>query len=355
MDINKWKREENRTGEEKERKQKTKELSAEERKRRIKQRKARELARKRRQRQKKLLCTFLIFLTSMGLIFIGSRLNVLDKVKSLFAENGGGGIDFTVFQTKESFLYESAYEDFFKENQPQILDDAEVYAVLKDLSEEYRELEKIYENRESYPIKLLAALCNNPEMYEYVKDYPVYQAGDTSVAGKAELTKGEKEQKYPLFLQWDKRWGYEAYGDFNIALSGCGPTTLAMAAVTLTGDMTITPDKVAEFSMKNGYYVEGTGTAWSLMTDGCENYNIYAEEVALEESVMKHQLDEGKVIICSVRKGDFTSQGHFILIYDYDENGFRVNDPNCIYRSSISWKFEILKPQIRILWAFEEQ
>ena len=175
------------------------------------------------------------------------------------------------------------------------------------------------------------------------------------MAGKTELTKEEKEQKYPLFLQWDKRWGYEEYGDFNIALSGCGPTTLAMAAVTLTGDMAITPDKVAEFSMKNGYYIEGTGTAWSLMSEGCENFDIRAEEIALEEYVMKNQLDEGKVIICSVRKGDFTSQGHFILIYDYDENGFRVNDPNCIYRSSISWKFETLKPQIRILWAFEKK
>ena len=77
------------------------------------------------------------------------------------------------------------------------------------------ELEIIYENRESYPIKLLAALCNNPEMQEYIKDYPVYQSGDISVAGKAELTKEEKEQKYPLFLQWDKRWGYEEYGNLK--------------------------------------------------------------------------------------------------------------------------------------------
>lgn len=353
VNVNEWKKQGNRTGTEKQRRQETRDLSVEERKRRRKRQRARAVARKRRQKQKKLLCLLVIFLTGVGVIFTGSRLHVFDKVKSIFAEMGGGGAGFAVSRTKEAFLYESAYEDFLKENQPQALKDEEVYANLKELAEEYEELEMIYENREIYPVKLLTALCNNPEMYEYVKDYPVYNAGDISVAGKAELTKEEKEQKYPLFLQWDKRWGYEEYGDFNIALSGCGPTTLAMAAVTLTGDMEITPDKVAEYSMKNGYYVEGTGTAWSLMTDGCEYFNIQAEEIVLDEFVMKKHLDEGKVIICSVGKGDFTSQGHFILIYDYDEDGFCVNDPNCIYRSSISWEFETLKPQIRILWAFK--
>lgn len=124
-------------------------------------------------------------------------------------------------------------------------------------------------------------MCNNPEIHEYAKGYLAYEKGDTSVAGKAELTEEEKEQKYPLFLQWDKRWGYEAYGDFNIALSGCGPTTLAMAAVALT--------------------------------DGCENFGIKSEEISLDEYVMKNQLDDGKVLICSMREGDFTSVGHGLM------------------------------------------
>ena len=175
------------------------------------------------------------------------------------------------------------------------------------------------------------------------------------MAAKPELTKEEKKQKYPLFLQWDKRWGYEAYGDFNIALSGCGPTTLAMAAVALTGKDTITPDKVAEYSMANGHYVEGTGTAWSLMTDGCEEFGIKSEEISLDEYVMKSHLDEGKVIICSMRKGDFTSAGHFVMIYGYNTDGFFVNDANCIYRSSRMWTFDELKNQIRILWTFEKK
>lgn len=256
---------------------------------------------------------------------------------------------------KEDLLYDVKYEDFFEENKPQQFSDAEVYKRLKDLAEEYPELEAIYEKCEDYPVKMLASLVNNPELHEYVKGYLAYEAGAVSVAGKPELTEEEKEQKYPLFLQWDKRWGYETYGDFNIALSGCGPTTLAMAAVALTDDNAITPDLVAEYSMNNGFYVEDTGTAWSLMTDGCENFGIKAEEVSLDEYVMKNQLDAGKVIICSMRKGDFTSVGHFIMIYGYNDQGFFVNDANWIYRSSRAWSYEELKNQIRILWAFEEK
>ena len=252
----------------------------------------------------------------------------------------------------EQLLYEVKYEDFLKDNKPRVIEDTEVYRCLKNLSKEYPELEKVYEHREEYPVKLLASLCNNPEMVEYVEGYLTHEIGETS--GKAELTQAEKKQKFPLFLQWDKRWGYEEYGDFNIALSGCGPTTLAMAAVALTDDDTITPDRVAKYSMENGHYVEGTGTAWSLMTEGCENFGIKAEEIVLDESVMKNQLDDGKVIICSMRQGDFTAAGHFVMLFGYNKEGFFINDPNCIYRSSKVWSYEELKNQIRILWGFEK-
>ena len=205
---------------------------------------------------------------------------------------------------------------------------------------------------ENYPIELLAALCNNPEMLAYVEGYAKYRNGDKTVAGQAELTTQEKEKRFPLFLQWDKRWGYEEYGDFNIALSGCGPTCLSMVLVAQNRDFDMTPDKVADFAMENNFYVEGTGTAWSLMTDGARQLGLEAKEISLDESVMKNQLDMGKMMICSVRPGDFTALGHFIVIYGYDDNGFLVNDPNNIYRSNRSWTYEELASQIRILWSY---
>lgn len=347
------------------------ELSEEERRRRIRQRRAKKLAMKRRKRQQRIR---LISLTTILLVLvltvtnwksITTAVQNFGKAGSISAENDAAGDESAsssstskdtvqAWADTDNFLYEVEFEDFFKKYEPEALEESQVYRRLKDLAEEFPDLKPIYEKSDEYPVRMLASLCNNPEMHEFVKGYLQYDAGDTSVAQKPELTEEEKAQKYPLFLQWDARWGYESYGDFNIAMSGCGPTTLAMAAVAVTGDRTITPDKVAEYSMENGFYVEGTGTAWSLMTDGAKDFSLKAREISLDEAVMKQALDDGKVIICSMRPGDFTSVGHFVMIYDYDENGFKLNDPNCIYRSSRYWTYRELSSQIRILWSYEK-
>lgn len=214
---------------------------------------------------------------------------------------------------------------------------------------------EIYENRNKYPETLLFAYLNNPEMEEFVAGYlDAHPATMQGIPDSSEniLTMDELSQDYPLFLQWDKRWGYAPYGSSVIGLSGCGPTCLSMVLFSLKEDPAMTPIQVAAFSEENGYYVEGSGTAWSLMTDGAAQLGLSAKELSLDESVMKAALDAGNPIICSMGPGDFTTQGHFIMIYGYDEDGFWVNDPNCIARSSQPWTFERLRGQIKNLWAY---
>ena len=314
------------------------------RKRRHRQRVRQSARKKRRKRRQAKMSVFIVLMLGMmiGIGFL--HLNHVFLWKTIDTEAQEGIII-------NQFLYKVKYEEFFEQYSPQKLDDEQVYERLGELTEKYPEFEEIYENFEAYPINLLASLCNNPELYEYVKGYLSYEKGNIFVALEPVLTKKEKQQKYPLFLQWDRRWGYEAYGDFNIALSGCGPTTLAMAATALTGNDTFTPDKVAKYSMENGHYVEGTGTAWTLITEGAKAFGIEAEELTLDENAMKKQLEKGNVIICSMSPGNFTAVGHFIMIYDYDENGFWLNDANCIYRSSRQWTYEELRTQIRMLWT----
>lgn len=218
---------------------------------------------------------------------------------------------------------------------------------LEQLAEDDARIADILENRYIYPDKLLEALANNPEMTDFVMGYE-------ENAGRVDgtLTQDEKERDFPLFLQWDPRWGYGDYGDgSNIGLAGCGPTCLSMALFYLTGDESLTPDRMAEYSMKNGYYISGTGTAWALLQDVPETYGISVSQPKAEESSMKAALDSGSVIICSMGPGDFTAAGHFIVIYGYDKTGFLVNDPNCVARSRQSWDFQELKGQIKNIWV----
>ena len=227
-------------------------------------------------------------------------------------------------------------------------DASETEALLLKLAENSPDIAIIYENKEAYPQALLTALANNPEMVEFVKGYLTTEHIATGGFSEEELT-----AEFPLLLQWDKRWGYVDYGSNNIGVAGCGPTCLSMVILALTGNENATPDELAEYSEENGHYVKGAGTAWSLMTEGAEAYGLRAEEISLDEKSMQDCLDNGNPIICVVRKGDFTTSGHFIVIYGYDENGFLVNDPNSISRSERQWEFETLKGQIKNLWAYE--
>lgn len=223
----------------------------------------------------------------------------------------------------------------------------EVFSRLLELAEGNEEIQAILENKAAYPMNMLEALANNPEMTDFVTGY--LTAEQTATGG---LNEREMEQEHPLFLQWDPRWGYVSYGDdSNVGLAGCGPTCLSMALYELTRDASLTPDKIATYGMENGYYMAGTGTLWALIEDVPVLYGIRVENPTIDETALKQELDAGKVLICAMRQGDFTAAGHFIVIYGYDEEGFLVNDPNCVARSRKSWSFEQIGGQIKQVWA----
>lgn len=224
----------------------------------------------------------------------------------------------------------------------------EALDVLAALGKGHPEIEEICENSRDYPDKLLEALANNPEMADYAAGWT-----EDHIDGNVNLTEEEQKETYPLFLQWDARWGYHSYGtDSVIGLSGCGPACVAMMLYYLTGDEKFTPDYIGDYSMRQGHYVKGTGTSWALMTDAAKDFGVCASVLSLSESSMKEVLDAGGVIICAMRRGDFTAVGHFIVVYDYGSDGFYVNDPNCIARSRQSWSYDDLSGQIKNLWGY---
>lgn len=247
----------------------------------------------------------------------------------------------------------------FEIDRPVSRSEDEVLERIRELGEISGKIKDIYEKYFMYPPEMLAALANNPEMADFVLGYLEEEAVKSEESGftkqeteDACLTKQEKEEAYPLFLQWDKRWGYHEYGNSNIGLCGCGPTCLSMVLYYLTRNEKYTPDYVADYSMQNGYYVNGIGTSWELMLEYPKKCGLHVEQPALMENKLMALLDKGHIIICAMGRGDFTSAGHFIVIYGYDETGFLVNDPNCIARSQRTWTFDELKWQIRSIWAY---
>ena len=206
---------------------------------------------------------------------------------------------------------------------------------------------EIMANKDQYPEQLIELLKSNEETVDFVFDY--LEKKDTTPAD----TVGEVVQgQIPLLLQWDERWGYAFYADDMIAVNGCGPTAIAMVAAGLTGDNTVTPYKVAQFSAENGYYAGDSGTSWTLMTDGAQQFGIYGEEMGLSEGEVFSALENGHPIICSMRPGDFTTTGHFIVLTGLEDGKIRVNDPNSRVRSEKLWDYSKLEYQINNLWVY---
>lgn len=223
----------------------------------------------------------------------------------------------------------------------------EVSALIKELAKEDERYQVIADHYGSYPYHLIKDLVNNPEMLSFVLGYPGDEVTET------EILEAELEQKCPLFLQWDPRWGYEEYGSgTTIAVSGCGPTALAMVATGLTGEA-VSPSEVAAFALEKGYRILGSGTTWSLMSRGSKQFGLVPKEISLSEQNLREELADGKLIIVSVRKGDFTLNGHYMVIRDCDEDGFYINDPMCIYKSKQVWAYEDIKGQLKGAWSFK--
>ncbi len=194
--------------------------------------------------------------------------------------------------------------------------------------------------------EMQALLERNEEAAEFVKDYPNRE----KYMGKdIDLSEDVQEGLVPLLMQWDKRWGYESYGDSNIGLSGCGPTCLSMVYIYFTRELKGNPREIARYCEENGFYTP-SGTSWELWTIGAKEFGLTGAELPLDENRMKSALDAGKLIVCSMRPGDFTTVGHYILLIGYGEEGFIVNDPNRKANSERCWTYETLKGQIRNLW-----
>ena len=232
-------------------------------------------------------------------------------------------------------------------DKPERRNEEQVMEKLAELAEEHELVKEVYEDADAYSADMLNHLANNPEMAAYVLGS---LESDGSVTGG--FTEAELEAEYPLLLQFDPRWGYFEYGGKELGISGCGPTSLSMAILYLTDLERVTPDKIAAYSLEQGYYVKDVGTAWKLLDEYPAIYGLSVEHPTLIEESMKKALDEGKVLVCSMRQGVFTAAGHFIVIYGYDETGFLVNDPKCVARSNRTWTFDEFGDQLKRIWAY---
>lgn len=77
----------------------------------------------------------------------------------------------------------------------------------------------------------------------------------------------------PFLYQIDPQYRDAPYAGATVGEAGCGPTSLAMVYVALTGKTDKDPAVMAAFSEGEGYVEEGL-TAWRFMTDGAADLGL---------------------------------------------------------------------------------
>ena len=162
--------------------------------------------------------------------------------------------------------------------------------------EEHLEQVRIQATVQGYPKGVIELLDKNPATVDYVEDYGEKQGQ----AYAEDIGDDYVEGQIPLLIQWDERWGYAPYGTSVVAVSGCGPTCMAMVAAGLNHDPTITPAKVAAYGTENSYVDEENNTYWAFMQEAGADFGLSCYSGFLTEQQLAAELSAGHPVICSM-------------------------------------------------------
>lgn len=195
----------------------------------------------------------------------------------------------------------------------------------------------------SLPGDLQKLYRENFETADFVSSYPEEKDKERVVS----LKKYKASKQLPLFVQWDKQWGYLQYGDTLAGVNGDGPMCLAMAGYHLTKDEKFSPDKIIAYAQENGYYKNGKGTLPTLMDKGAAGLGLKSEVLEATKDNITAAIDEGKVVICLVNKGKLSASAHYVALRAHKDTKLFINDPTSVVNSEKEWSVEEFIPEIK--------
>ena len=159
-----------------------------------------------------------------------------------------------------------------------------------------------------------------------------YVQNDGSLVGVGGTTTTVNRGVYdtPYYSQRDPRWAGLYYGKYNLAASGCVPTTLAMTISGITGQ-TVLPTTVADYLYhhtdsfnKNGLF----GTSSKGIVQGAQNWGL-TTDVLHSSAALKEALAAGHHVMAAVGNSVFASYPvtHEIVLRGYQNGQTQVYDP----------------------------
>lgn len=143
---------------------------------------------------------------------------------------------------------------------------------------------------------------------------------------------------YPLLYDWDERWGYASYGNSVIAITGSGPTSLAMAYMGLLGKNDMGPAEFASLATQSGQTSEAYGTSAKFFLDHAAELGLDIEEMTPSGEELNDVIDSGVVVLLQLKEGTFGPRGHWALAVSENLDGsVNVFDPTSTSVTAHPW------------------
>lgn len=168
------------------------------------------------------------------------------------------------------------------------------------------------------------------------------------------------------YMQTDSQWknyNYSATGESKtIGSAGCGVTVAAMVIATLK-DKSVTPIITAEWSMAHGYKALNQGTYYTYFVPQLSEYgitckrlntaNLYGQSSSTAHTEALNALKNGNWVIACMGQGNWTSSGHFILVYKYEDGYVYINDPASTNAERVKNTWDLFAKQVKYLWTVD--
>lgn len=168
------------------------------------------------------------------------------------------------------------------------------------------------------------------------------------------------------YKQIDSKWGglpYAVDGEKStIKSAGCGPTAMADVLAAIVSPY-IDPVTCASWARQHNYKVKNNGTSYSFFVPCAAAYgvnvrrlnviNVYGIPSHSIHTTALNELLKGNWLIACMGKGNWTSSGHYIVAYGYEDGYVYINDPASTAAKRAKNTWALFKSQVKYYWVVE--
>lgn len=200
-------------------------------------------------------------------------------------------------------------------------------------------LAQIAQNADQYDgeVRLLTLALSEPEAIDFVAAYP------TSDKASRPYDKPVERGVVPQLYDWDEHWGAINYGNGPMAVTGSGPTTLAMAYMGLTGKTDFTPAEIARQGNKSNVVGGDSGSKVVLFTKMADAMGLTADEYTPSSDTLLYGLGTNTLFAVELKENTLTEETHWALVVSLNEDGsLTVYDPTSTSVSNHPWNTSII-------------